>query len=95
MVDTPGDAATLVHEPHVDISRAENEFNALAQRLRNSADTVDIQDDIEKGEKAEVFDLREYLQSSNDANQAAGIKHKHVGVSWEGLQVISLSPTQA
>ncbi|KAI6015643.1 pleiotropic drug resistance ABC transporter [Pisolithus marmoratus] len=40
------------------------------------------------------FDLREYLTSSNDANQAAGIRHKHVGVTWEdwnafgvGLQI--------
>ncbi|KAG6881076.1 hypothetical protein C0993_002934, partial [Termitomyces sp. T159_Od127] len=36
--------------------------------------------DLEKAELAgdatEQFDLREYLTSSNDANQAAGIKHK-------------------
>lgn len=46
--------------------------------------------DVEKGafeDSEERFDLREYLQSSNDANQAAGIKHKHVGVTWENLQV--------
>jgi hypothetical protein len=43
-------------------------------------------------EKAEVdlehaFDLREYLTSSNDANERAGIKHKHVGVFWEDFHV--------
>lgn len=43
-------------------------------------------------EKAEVdleqpFDLREYLTSSNDANDRAGIKHKHVGVVWEDFHV--------
>ncbi|KAK7025463.1 ATP-binding cassette transporter snq2 [Paramarasmius palmivorus] len=48
--------------------------------------------DLEKGsggDDASVFDLREYLTSSNDANQQAGIKHKacHVGVTWDGLQV--------
>lgn len=33
--------------------------------------------DIEKGEdKSDAFDLRDYLTSSNDANQEAGIKHK-------------------
>lgn len=35
--------------------------------------------DIEKGQsevEEERFDLKEYLTSSNDANQAAGIKHK-------------------
>ena len=30
----------------------------------------------EGGESGEAFDLREYLSSSNDANQQAGIKHK-------------------
>ena len=44
--------------------------------------------DIEKGADVnEPFDLREYLSSSNDANEAAGIKHKHVGVTWEDLEV--------
>ena len=39
------------------------------------------------GDRQETFDLREYLTSSNDANAAAGIKHKHVGVTWEDLEV--------
>lgn len=47
--------------------------------------------DLEKGKpqpQAEGgFDLREYLTSSNDAYDEAGIKHKHVGVSWENLSV--------
>lgn len=49
--------------------------------------------DVEKGKldsedgDEQPFDLREYLTSSNDANQAAGIKHKHVGVTWEDLEV--------
>jgi len=43
--------------------------------------------DVEAGER---FDLREYLTSSNDANQAAGIKHKHVGVTWEDLEVTGI-----
>ncbi|KAF5375215.1 hypothetical protein D9758_000491 [Tetrapyrgos nigripes] len=47
-----------------------------------------VEQDIEKaGEVGEVFDLREYLTSSNDANQQAGIKHKHVGVTWEDMYV--------
>ncbi|TRM61565.1 ABC-2 type transporter-domain-containing protein [Schizophyllum amplum] len=40
-----------------------------------------------KADDDEPFDLHEYLASSNDAQQAAGIKHKHVGVTWENLQV--------
>lgn len=45
--------------------------------------------DLEKGEVEleEPFDLREYLTSSNDANERAGIKHKHVGVVWEDFHV--------
>ena len=44
--------------------------------------------DLEKGEADEQpFDLRDYLSSSNDANERAGIKHKHVGVVWENFHV--------
>ncbi|KAI6133706.1 pleiotropic drug resistance ABC transporter [Pisolithus croceorrhizus] len=49
--------------------------------------------DVEKGKlnaedgDEKPFDLREYLTSSNDANQAAGIQHKHVGVTWDDLEV--------
>ncbi|KAG6831973.1 hypothetical protein H0H87_003308 [Tephrocybe sp. NHM501043] len=54
-------------------------------------------DDLEKAELNDdapgPFDLREYLTSSNDANQAAElclclrILLQHVGVTWEDLQV--------
>ncbi|TFY58327.1 hypothetical protein EVG20_g8195 [Dentipellis fragilis] len=62
------------------------------QRSRGAADGSEKsieKKDAEKGEfgEAELFDLREYLSSSNEANEAAGIKHKHVGVSWENLEV--------
>lgn len=45
--------------------------------------------DLEKGavDLEQAFDLREYLSSSNDANERAGIKHKHVGVVWEDFHV--------
>lgn len=45
--------------------------------------------DLEKGavDLEQSFDLREYLSSSNDANERAGIKHKHVGVVWEDFHV--------
>lgn len=45
--------------------------------------------DLEKGraDLEQPFDLREYLSSSNDANERAGIKHKHVGVVWEDFHV--------
>ncbi|KAG6817583.1 hypothetical protein H0H87_006960 [Tephrocybe sp. NHM501043] len=54
---------------------------------------ADLEKAEPKGDAPETFDLREYLSSSNDATQAAGIKHKpyaqpqHVGLTWEDLQV--------
>ena len=84
----------------VDIEKAEVTFNELACRLsRHSAAPVDqsrqtsrtasvYNGDLEKGDQVDKpFDLREYLTSSNNANQAVGIKHKHVGVTWEDLEV--------
>lgn len=85
----------------VDVHHAEAEFTQLERDL--STPTYDdhansstpqpdhLHKDPEKApeedEAEERFDLREYLTSSNDANQAAGIKHKHVGVTWEDLEV--------
>lgn len=74
----------------IDVVRAEEEFNALSRQLSGPSDvhrkrsqlstTTVGDDDVEKGvkdgEEREHFDLREYLSSSNDANQQAGIKHK-------------------
>lgn len=85
---------------HVDIEKAEDTFNELARQLsRHSAPRVHqskqtsrtasvYSADLEKGDEVDrPFDLREYLTSSNDANQAAGMKHKHVGITWEDLEV--------
>ena len=48
------------------------------------------EEDLEKAVVAdgeEPFDLREYLSSANDKANQHGLKHKHVGVTWEDLQV--------
>jgi len=75
----------------VDVARAEQEFAELSRQLsrrsgvndNTSASTINGSQheskDIEKGDipnEHDTFDLREYLVSSNDANQQAGIKHK-------------------
>lgn len=86
-----------------DVVEAEERFNALArqlsrqsfqsQRTRAEPEGESKGKDLEKGISEEDesgedrFDLREYLASSNGANEAHGIKHKHVGVTWEDLQV--------
>ena len=98
MTDTPGsNTSTLWQEcetqDHVVIAQAEDDFDRTQQSL-NVADKLPSRGpdsiDLEKGRDGdlqETFDLREYLTSSNDANSAAGIKHKHVGVTWEDLEV--------
>lgn len=88
----------------VDIRRAEAEFTRLQREFTIYDDSDRAQSstpqpkrlpkDIEEAPSGdgdeEPFDLREYLTSSNDASQAAGIKHKHVGVTWEDLQVTGI-----
>lgn len=86
MTETPGDTTTLGNpsdtasptrislESGVNVSKAENEFSQLARRLSQHGSP---KSDVEKAEHSEnVFNLREYLTSSNDANQEAGLKHK-------------------
>ena len=73
----------------IDVHSAEEEFDALSCQLtlaNRSADSTGkyidstvASHDPEKGlaaDQQDSFDLREYLTSSNDANQKAGIKHK-------------------
>ncbi|KAI9446228.1 ABC-2 type transporter-domain-containing protein [Lactarius indigo] len=86
----------------VNVEQAENSFHELSRQLSQGT-TVGERDrtqksrgedgqksnDLEKGslDLDQPFDLREYLTSSNEANERAGIKHKHVGVVWEDFHV--------
>ena len=83
---------------HVNIDEAEAAFNDLSRQLSNASqnthetahtETLDSTANVKDLEKGvdETFDLRDYLTSSNDAHERAGIKHKHVGVTWEDLRV--------
>ena len=87
-----------VPQHHVDIAKAEAAFHDLertfsqrsSKQSKPSTSTLKANYDAEKAEPSpedQPFDLREYLSSSNDANQSAGIKHKHVGVTWKDLEV--------
>lgn len=101
MTDTPtSNASTLWQgrniQDHVVVAQAETDFGLVEQSLNtpkvpnkvvsNDSDSIDPEKGRD-GDRQETFDLREYLTSSNDANSAAGIKHKHVGVTWENLEV--------
>jgi hypothetical protein len=101
MTDTPFSEAVTLHDesvsPHgIDVVQAESDFHQLErslaqyQHVSRTSFRKDHQKDLEKAEppsSEQPFDLREYLSTSNDANQQAGIKHKHVGVTWEDLEV--------
>ncbi|RPD82151.1 hypothetical protein L226DRAFT_497300 [Lentinus tigrinus ALCF2SS1-7] len=101
MADTPaddrtlrGDATPLPDSHHVDIAQAEAQFNELQRVLSIRSQQADSErtqsaneKDVEKGEPHEEFDLREYLSSTSAAADRAGLAHKHVGVTWENLQV--------
>jgi len=65
----------------VNVAEAKAAFEELERRLSITTH------DPEKGEP-DRFDLREYMLSTNDANTANGISHKHVGVTWSGLSVV-------
>ena len=81
---------------HINVAQAEAQFNELQrtlsirsqqEALSENSDAVN-EKDIEKGEKREGgFDLRAYLTSSNEDAERAGLSHKHVGVTWENLEV--------
>jgi hypothetical protein len=101
MTDTPGSNTSTLWQDHdirghVAVAQAETDFGRV-QRSLNTPEVAgkvaprhSTSNDLEKGhdvDRQETFDLREYLTSSNDANDAAGIKHKHVGVTWEDLEV--------
>lgn len=104
MTDTPISNTSTVwqnddNQGHIVIAQAEADFSQAQQSLHSpkTSDKVAYRDsssiDLEKGHdgsRQEAFDLREYLTSSNDANSAAGIKHKHVGVTWEDLEVLGI-----
>lgn len=95
-METPAsDARTLGEDTlsgQINVVQAEADFHQLERSLSRytNKSTEKSPHDLEKAnhEPTETpFDLREYLSSANDANAQAGIKHKHVGVTWEDLEV--------
>lgn len=73
---------------HIDVVQAETDFQKLERTLSRYQNSTEKHPKVlEAADAEQTFDLREYLSSSNDASNAAGIKHKHVGVTWEDLEV--------
>lgn len=72
------------------------ESHVLSRRLthpsqrRGTQPVLSSEKDLEKGPLNSYgsFNLRDCLTSSNEANRAVWIQPKHIGVTWEGLQVM-------
>lgn len=75
IVDAEEQFNALARQLSVQSEEIQRRRSSLSEKTVGSPDG-----DLEKaepvGDATEQFDLREYLTSSNDANQAAGIKHK-------------------
>jgi hypothetical protein len=92
-METPApEARSPDYEHTIDVVEALATFHRLEHSLSqhelssNTKSPIDPEKGHDPAEQR--FNLREYLASSNDANHAAGIKHKHVSVTWEDLEVI-------
>ncbi|GAA5847541.1 hypothetical protein JCM3766R1_000227 [Sporobolomyces carnicolor] len=76
----------------VNVKRAEAQFEELRRELsrRSSAhrNKTGEKDAEKEGEDDGDFDLLSYLQGQQSKEDEAGIHHKVVGVSWEGLNVV-------
>ena len=79
------------------IQKTSTEFHAPLRRLathsfqgRGTEPVLPSEKDVEKGPLGNYgpLDLRYCLTLFNEANSAAGIQPKHVGVTWEDLQVV-------
>lgn len=72
-------------------------FSSQSYRNQDDTKTTASLADLEKGgaDTSERFDLRDYLRTSADAQERAGIRHKHVGVTWEDLQVEGIGGSRA
>ena len=100
MADTPTSITPTLQQgrdaqDHVVVAQAENDFDRVqrslstpkaANKVSHDSSSIDLEEGRD-GDRQGAFDLREYLTSSNDARSAAGIRHKHVGVTWEDLGV--------
>src|SRR6267154_2540743 len=79
------------------IQKTSTKFHVPPRRLathspqgRSTELVLSSEKDVEKGplDNYGPFDPRYCLTLSNEANKAAGIEPKHVGVTWEDLQVV-------
>ena len=87
-----------VEQAEADFAGLQRELSGISRASRAAASHHRRKDetDVEKGKDAfaesptsedEPFDLESYLRGGLAAEQAAGIRPKHIGVYWNGLTV--------
>ena len=61
-----------------------------SSQVRGTEPVLSSENDVEKGhfDNYGPFDPRYFLSLFNESNRAAGIQPRHVGVTWEDLQVM-------
>ncbi|KAF8305589.1 hypothetical protein DL93DRAFT_2172546 [Clavulina sp. PMI_390] len=85
------DAVVPQSEHPVDVQGAKAEFEALRRTLSTASSLHRVatgQKSLEDANDEEDFDLKEYLRSTNESQTKAGIKSKHVGVTWKDVRVV-------
>lgn len=63
----------------------------LTEQSRNNS-RIQSNNDLEKGQTTQDFDLTEYLSDQHTQITAAGLKPKNMGVIWKNLSVQGLGP---
>src|ERR1700761_6925261 len=105
---TPPDSPTQkyedIHAGHVDVRRAEAEFQELDAELKKTYSNRShgikhvashTQRDIEKGDDddEEPFDLETTLRGDRADAEASGLRFKQIGVLWRDLTVQGMGGT--
>ncbi|KAM7202534.1 ABC-2 type transporter domain containing protein [Rhypophila sp. PSN 637] len=94
------DPGVSVHQAEADFAELQRELSRLSRASRTKSHQGRAED-VEKGgattdpqgssDEAEQFDLESALRGDLEAERAAGIRPKHVGVYWDGLTVKGMS----
>jgi ATP-binding cassette, subfamily G (WHITE), member 2, SNQ2 len=98
-------AGISVEQAEADFAELQRELSRLSNASRRNSRTIHETGDEEKAQATvavsqgsiateEIFDLESALRGGLAAEQAAGIKPKHIGVYWDGLTVKGMGGTE-
>ena len=87
---TDGNGFPWIQETRTEFQVPLRPLASHSSQCRGTERVLSSEKDVEKGplDNYGPFDLRYSLTLSNEVNKTAGIQPKHVGVTWEDLQVV-------